>query len=302
MRLAHKICALIRKKDGLTAKEIAEELLGPGTPQPRVNPTCLKLVEKGLLKRGRTEGKYRYYVSAVDVADVQTSTSSDGQRRDPLSEDSLKAALKKHLEADGWRVEIAWGKERGVDIAARRASRLWKIEVKGCGSTSQAQGNNFLGGLGELLQRMDDPLSDYSFAMPDLPRYRNLWKKLPRLARLCTGITAIFVNENGVIEKTKPITIAASDLATMKRKLFGILDRVEGNKNRSQSAPKRITSLRDQGKIPRQVASLMLTIITFRNVAEHDDHDPTARESRAILWSWTAVIEWAQSKGFHSNP
>jgi hypothetical protein len=42
--------------------------------------------------------------------------------------------------------------------------------------------NYFLGALGEILQRMEDPTAKYSIALPDLQQFRNLWKKLPSLA------------------------------------------------------------------------------------------------------------------------
>jgi hypothetical protein len=54
--------------------------------------------------------------------------------------------------------------------------------------------NYFLAALGELLQRMDDTNARYSVAMPDLPQFRGLWERLPKLAKQRLGITALFVN------------------------------------------------------------------------------------------------------------
>ena len=60
--------------------------------------------------------------------------------------------------------------------------------------------NYFLHVLGEAPQRMDDPHAAYSIALPDLKQFRNLWGRLPQLAKQRTGITAIFVNEDGNVE------------------------------------------------------------------------------------------------------
>jgi hypothetical protein len=62
--------------------------------------------------------------------------------------------------------------------------------------------NYFLGVLGELLQRMDDDSARYSIALPDLPQFRGLWERLPRLAKSRTTVTALFVRENGSVIDT----------------------------------------------------------------------------------------------------
>jgi hypothetical protein len=57
--------------------------------------------------------------------------------------------------------------------------------------------NYFLMVLGETLQRMDDAKARYSISLPDLAQYRELWRRLPELAKTRTGITALFVDETG---------------------------------------------------------------------------------------------------------
>jgi hypothetical protein len=56
------------------------------------------------------------------------------------------------------------------------------IEAKGDAPTPQMQGNYFLGALGELLQRMDDPEAQYGLALPDNSRFRGLVERFPLLA------------------------------------------------------------------------------------------------------------------------
>jgi hypothetical protein len=118
-----------------------------------------------------------------------------------FSEDKLKGHLKEWLETRGWAVEIAWAKLRGIDIHARRGTERWIIEVKGGGSRDAMRVNYFLAVLGETLQRMDDPHAAYSIALPNKKQFRNLWARLPLLAKQRTGITALFIGEEGVVEE-----------------------------------------------------------------------------------------------------
>ena len=120
-----------------------------------------------------------------------------------LSEDELKRIVKKHLEREGWQVEVAWGRERGIDIDARLGKKRWIIEAKGCGSRPAMHLNYFLSMLGELLQRMDDDNAKYSIALPNFERYTTLWSKLPKLAKQRSKISCLFVNENGKVIEEK---------------------------------------------------------------------------------------------------
>ena len=61
--------------------------------------------------------------------------------------------------------------------------------------------NDFLGVLGRLLQQMSDPQAKYSVALPDLPRFRRLWIRLPELAKRRTGFSALFVDDAGRVEE-----------------------------------------------------------------------------------------------------
>jgi hypothetical protein len=101
------------------------------------------------------------------------------------------------LREHEWEPNIAWGRSRGIDIDARRSTERWIVEAKGRGNSPQEQGNYFLNGLGELLQRMTDSNARYSLAFPDLPRYRGLWKRLPPLVKDRLGVTVLFVDEKG---------------------------------------------------------------------------------------------------------
>jgi hypothetical protein len=120
-----------------------------------------------------------------------------------VSEDDAKAKLKAWLEAAGWEVRVAMGREHGIDIDARRSASRWIIEVKGQGTLNPMRVNYFLGALSELLQRMDDPGARYSVAFPDINQFRRLWQRLPVLAKKRTGISALFVAASGQITEVE---------------------------------------------------------------------------------------------------
>ncbi len=57
--------------------------------------------------------------------------------------------------------------------------------------------NFFLAALGEILQRMDRADVEYSVCFPDMAAYRQLWEKLPLLARERTHLSALFMDASG---------------------------------------------------------------------------------------------------------
>jgi hypothetical protein len=116
-----------------------------------------------------------------------------------MSEDEAKKILVAWLERDGWTTTVAWGKTRGVDIEALRNGKRWLIEVKGCGSRPEMRVNYFIGMLGELLQRMDDPNARYSIATPDIPQFRGLWQRLPANAKRKLSLSMFFVSPDGSV-------------------------------------------------------------------------------------------------------
>jgi len=92
-------------------------------------------------------------------------------------------AMKAHLEARGYRVEVMWGRERSIDIDARRPDGRLILEAKGEVASQPQKTNYFLGALGELVQRMSDERATYGLALPDNATFRGLLDRLPRLAK-----------------------------------------------------------------------------------------------------------------------
>lgn len=162
-----------------------------------INHACRELVKDGLFTRDRSLGSIWNIPLINTVPDVQSAVSIADAAG--LSEEYIKEILDAWLQNQGWITTVAWGKAHGIDILAEKDGHKWIIEVKGCGSRNAMRVNYFLAILGETLQRMDDPKARYGIALPDMRQYRNLWSKLPQLAKERTGIEAIFVAENGDI-------------------------------------------------------------------------------------------------------
>jgi hypothetical protein len=119
-----------------------------------------------------------------------------------LTEDQVKEAIRKALEAKGWQVRARMGHERGIDIEADKGAERWIIEAKGFGYRQQI-GDYFLAVLGELLQRMDNDTTKYSIAFPEDKDFIGLWNGLPRLAKSRTQMTCLFVNLNGELREER---------------------------------------------------------------------------------------------------
>jgi hypothetical protein len=115
------------------------------------------------------------------------------------AEKRIKKALESYLNAEGWKTEIAWGSAHGIDIHAQRDRQTWVIEVKTWEDLDRSPIDSFVSVLGEILQRMDDPHTKYSIALPDVEPLRRLWGRLPELAKARMGITALFVDPAGAV-------------------------------------------------------------------------------------------------------
>ncbi|WP_231578339.1 MarR family transcriptional regulator [Paenibacillus sp. FSL H7-0357] len=203
--LKDKIMDLLIDKEGLTDREITNAILGVNEPQQAVNQVCRLLTSKGIIRRIiRRDGLIGNYIIAKETVQKSSPLNQTKQveiRPSIFKEDNLKQILKDFLHADGWETQIAWGRTPGIDINANRGTQRWIIEVKGLGSLNPMNVNYFLAVLAETLQRMDDPNAKYSIALPDVKQFRNLWDRLPLLAKQRTGITAIFIDELGRINE-----------------------------------------------------------------------------------------------------
>jgi hypothetical protein len=199
--LAQQILEAVQKQPGITDRWLAEALFGPGTPPQPVNGECRRMVDQGLIDRNiRPDGLIGNYCTGKEIGPLTAPALAPPTNDTVFTEDQLKTVLQGWLEAQGWRVEVAWAKTRGIDLHARRGEERWIIEAKGSGSLDAMRVNYFLGVLGETLQRMDDQNAAYSIALPDVKQFRNLWTRLPLLAKQRTKITVLFAKSDGQVE------------------------------------------------------------------------------------------------------
>jgi biotin operon repressor len=161
-----------------------------------VNQACRRLEAQGvLIRQPGPSGKVVNRLRMTPDISVPTAAAPPPASipRALLTEDEVKAAVRDHLTAAGYAVTVRWGRERGIDIDARRAGGRWIIEAKGEVALQPQQVNYFLGALGELVQRMDDPKARYALALPENRQYRGLVDRLPRLARQRLPLDVFFV-------------------------------------------------------------------------------------------------------------
>ena len=198
--LTEQIVRLLDHNPGLTDREITDQLRGHSFSQQPINQRCHALKDKGVLVRQtRHDGLIGNYLASIGINYIAPKkVEIDHKSKDDnLSEDDVKHFLEKWLVGEGWQVQIAWGHSQGVDIEARKGTEHWLIEAKGSGSLHPMRVNYFLSVIGESLQHMSDPDASYSIAFPDLQQFRNLWGRLPALAKSRTQISALFVEKDG---------------------------------------------------------------------------------------------------------
>ncbi len=113
----------------------------------------------------------------------------------------MRLFLGNYLICLGWHPDVITGSSCQFDIEARAGRKKWIIGVKGFFPPEGDPAKPFVSALGEMLQRMDDPAVKYSIAVPDVPPFYRLWKRLPLLAKQRTGITALFVRPTGQVRE-----------------------------------------------------------------------------------------------------
>lgn len=193
--LAERIMDVIR--DAPLDDDELTKLLGVSSRQA-VNQVARLLESQGRVVRSRgADGK---------IVNSLPGTAPTGpgrvvprnRPRDLLTEDEVKKALDDHLTALGFEVMVAWGKAKGIDVDAQHADgRRIVVEAKGeVGHNGAQQANYFLGALGELVQRMDDPNAAYALALPANKQYRGLVQRLPRHARERLGLAVFWVSRD----------------------------------------------------------------------------------------------------------
>lgn len=201
MNNSERVLEFVSRFPGRDDDEIAAAL--KITPRQTVNIICRRLCETNVLRRERgPKGKLVNFATGQMTQAPRPTIPAPKQSLGAMSEDQVKAAIDSKLDADGWSVQVAWGRERGIDIVASRKNEKWIIECKGTGSIPPMQNNHFVGVIGELMQRMTDDSAKHSIAFPDLPKFRRLWSELPVMVKDRLKLSALFVSDNGDIIET----------------------------------------------------------------------------------------------------
>ena len=166
-----------------------------GVVRQNVNQACRRLEAKGTLTRETGwRGKIVNRLTGAPGALVTAGPRVVQLHREGhLSEDEVKEAMRVYLEAAGYQVTVMWGRQHGIDIEATGPLGRLIIEAKGDVASQPQKTNYFIGALGELVQRMSDPDSEYGLALPDVPVYRRLVSRLPELARERLRLRIFFV-------------------------------------------------------------------------------------------------------------
>ena len=116
----------------------------------------------------------------------------------------IKYFLEEFLISQGWTHEPAGtAVNRDTDIDMKRGDERWIIEMESPFSLTGLITNSFVSVLGRILQRMDDKNCKYSVALPDIKPFHRLWERLPELAKSKIGITALFVDEMGMVTEVE---------------------------------------------------------------------------------------------------
>jgi hypothetical protein len=198
--LEKDIIRLLEGNPGLTDKELAEAIQGHKSSTQYINQNCRRLESQDvLIRKKRDDGLLGNWLNNNHSAQKLLLQAEAETLAADISEKRIKQVLEQFLESRGWKYEITWNHGSGTDIEARRGSERWIIQVKGSGLFQPASLNNFLSVLGEIVQRMDDPGSKYSIALPDLEQFHRLWERLPGLAKARISVTALFVDIEGRI-------------------------------------------------------------------------------------------------------
>ena len=205
--LGDRILSLLAQQPGLTDREDHGPIAWPGIGTAGGQRTVQCALEERckLERRKRPDGLTGNYLPGTSIRlpappkGPPHLASLPDPRQPRCLRTKSSGMLNPGCAGMAGRSKCSGVQNRASTSKPRRGSERWVIEAKGCGSLQPMRVNYFIGILGETLQRMDDPAAHYSIALPDLPQYRGLWQRLPRLAKTRTEISILFVGSDGKI-------------------------------------------------------------------------------------------------------
>lgn len=195
MTLADRIVDLLMESPDLDDDQISARL---GVARQHVNVASRTLAAKGVLQRFTgPSGKIVNRLAKNGLIRLPSPPPPSQTESAFVSEDEVKAAVKRYLEARGYEVRVAWGRHPGTDIEATGRSGRFLIEAKGEVASQPQKTNYFLGAIGELVERMSDEQATYGLTLPDNRTYRRLVQRLLRLAKNRLRLRVLFVGRAG---------------------------------------------------------------------------------------------------------
>ena len=97
-----------------------------------------------------------------------------------------------------------------------------------------------------------------------------------------------------------PDRIGHLELADLRHQLLRLLERLEPSAERRgfhhESPSRRVARLREQGTIPRDIASLMFVVLDFRNRSEYEGVVPEGPAAAAVWAAWQAIEAFCASE------
>jgi hypothetical protein len=198
------ILNMLRQIPGLSDRELSVALKGDDKSTPYINQICRRLQNVNMLYREKRQDSLIGNFVSDSIDSASPGVLAVLQKNNAVSEKKIKQALERYLNLSGWTTSVNWSEKSGNDIEAYQGRRCWIIEVKGTVSIGAFELNSFLVVLGEILQRMDNPSSKYSIALPENDSFRRMWERLPLLAKTRTGLSALFVDPLGSVNESFP--------------------------------------------------------------------------------------------------
>ncbi|MHB9130423.1 MAG: hypothetical protein ACYDBB_04940 [Armatimonadota bacterium] len=115
------------------------------------------------------------------------------------NEGFVQQAIERYFTSRGYLIENSGF----ADLCCRHpvTHERWVVEAKG---ETKEIGLDFRTGLGQLIQRMDDPVTHYAIATPDIPQYRKQCERVQIWVRQALHLYWLFVTEEGDVMQSPP--------------------------------------------------------------------------------------------------
>ena len=111
----------------------------------------------------------------------------------------IQNTLESYFDKKGFIVEsIPYTDYAGIHM---ETGEKWRIEAKGFTSNV---GLDFRTGLGQLIQRMDDPNANYGIAIPNIPSYIRQVEQIRPWVRKKFELHVLVVSEEGDVQHLLP--------------------------------------------------------------------------------------------------